>query len=128
MFTPLGFSVAQTSVTGWPAWTDSGCALKLTIRAGGTIRCGRACVPGAAGDGAWPGSGVGCTAATNAAIVSKWILPFTGLDRYDLIIRPSGNLIREASMAGSPLFAAPPVQEMTSPGFTVSWSQPYDFR
>ena len=35
---------------------------------------------------------------------------------YDLISRPSASLIRELSMAGNPLLAAPPVQLMTSPG------------
>jgi hypothetical protein len=38
--TPLGFSVAHTSVTGWPGRTAAGCAVKLTIRAGGTTRAG----------------------------------------------------------------------------------------
>src|SRR5689334_11624839 len=28
------------SVTGCPGWTDAGCAVKLTIRAGGTTRGG----------------------------------------------------------------------------------------
>src|SRR5580692_2945413 len=34
--TPLGFSVAQVNATGCPAWTASGFAMKLIIRAGGT--------------------------------------------------------------------------------------------
>ena len=42
----------------------------------------------------------------------------------DLIIRPSASLISELSIAGSPLLADPPVQLMTSPGFTVSCVQP----
>src|SRR5579863_2151616 len=47
---------------------------------------------------------------------------------YDLIIRPSPSFINELSIAGSPLFAAPPVHVITSPGLTVSCTQPYDFK
>ena len=43
---------------------------------------------------------------------------------YDLIIRPSASLMSELSMAGSPLFAEPPVQLITSPGLTVACVQP----
>ena len=42
----------------------------------------------------------------------------------DLMTRPSANLIRELSMAGNPLLAAPPVQLIVSPGITVLCDQP----
>lgn len=45
-------------------------------------------------------------------------------NRQDLMTRPSANLIRELSMAGNPLLAAPPVQLIVSPGITVLCDQP----
>jgi hypothetical protein len=49
---PFGFSVAQTNVTGCPGWMELGCAVKLTMRAGGTTLAGLA---GAAGGGVCAG-------------------------------------------------------------------------
>lgn len=52
--------------------------------------------------------------------------PTSRLDvrNYDLIMRPSPSLISELSIAGAPLFAAPPVQVMMSPSTTVLRVQP----
>ena len=43
---------------------------------------------------------------------------------YDLMTRPSPNFTMELNMAGAPLRAAPPVQLMVSPGWTVLRDQP----
>jgi hypothetical protein len=66
MVIPFGFSVAHTRVAGWPDWTVSGCAVKLTIRAGGTTRAGLGVdVDGDAG--VWPGA-ADCPSTIRTAI------------------------------------------------------------
>ena len=51
----LGFSAAQIKMTGCPGWIEAGCAVKVTMRAGGAIRAGAPPArPACVGAGVWP--------------------------------------------------------------------------
>src|ERR1700730_13718388 len=71
----LGFSAAQTSMTGCPGWIETGCAVNVTIRAGGATR---AAAPPALPAGAGVGAGA-CPAADQINIPASRRLDVIGL-------------------------------------------------
>src|SRR5215831_7891478 len=122
-----------------PGLMEAGCAVKLMMRAS----MSRAFVyadpskpadaaPGARGDGAVCAGCAGACANARAEVTTRIDasvrMAFICDPFYDFIIRPSPSFMNELIMEGAPLLAAPPVQEIMSPTFTVLRVQPYPRR
>jgi len=75
--------------------------------------------------GTAPAAGLVCVCADSAVAVRVMVMRkvkaafMLKIPFYDLIMRPSASFMYELIMEGAPFLAAPPVQEITSPGFTV---------